>query len=411
MSAIGDGSRIFVGGGCGAPHGLLDAMVDARNRWTTLEILADYLLEPLPVFAHPGQPFRLTSLQPSRAVDGMREAGALATVPSSLRHFARLTGQDGPLPIDVALIHVSPPGPEGRFSLGVGVGTPVEMMANAPLVIAQVNPRMPYTFGAGELDRDEIDLLVDIEQPLVELPGSAVDATAATIGSLVAAEIVDRSVLQFGVGAIPKAVLTALTGHRDLGIHGGMIGDTVVELYRSGALTGTHKSTWPGKMVVGAVLGSASSFEFVDRNPEVLMVPSSISHGPLALGRVDRFVAINSAVEIALDGSINAETAGDRVLSGPGGQPDYLIGAAEAPGGRSIIALPATAGRHGDRSRIVPRLAAGATVTVARSLADMVVTEFGVAHLKGRTLAQRAEALTAIAHPDFRTDLAPMVHR
>lgn len=405
VAAIDDRSRIFVGGGCGPPNGLLDAMVRARHRWSSLEIVADYLLEPLPVFQYPLEPFRLLSLQPSRAVDGMRDAGALGTIPSSLRHYARLTEPGGPLPIDVALVHVSPPGPDGRFSLGVNVGTPIEMMANAPLVIAQVNPHMPYTYGAAEVDRDEIDLLVEADHPLIELAPNEVDDTAVRIGELVAAEIPDRSVLQFGVGAIPQAVLMALGGHRDLGIHGGMIGDTVVELHRSGALTGAHKSTWPGKMVVGAVIGSAPSFAFADRNPDILMVPASVSHGVMALGRVDRFVAINSAVEVALDGSINAETAGDRVLSGPGGQPDYLIGAAEAAAGRSIIAMPATGGRSGSRSRIVSRLAAGATVTVARSLADIVVTEFGAAHLKGRTLAQRAEALRAIAHPDFRADL------
>lgn len=405
IAAIPDRARVFVEGGCGAPTAMLSAMSENRHRWSAMDVVCDYLLEPLPIFANPPEPFRLVSLQPSRAVDAMREVGALATVPSSLRHFARLTEPAGPLPLDVAIVQVSPPGPEGRFSLGVSVGTPVEMIANAPLVIAEVNPTMPYTFGAGELDRDEIDLLVEVEHPLVELPSSPVDATATAIGLLVAGEIADRSVLQFGVGAIPKAVLDALGEHRDLGIHGGMIGDTVIDLYASGALTGAAKTTWPGKMTVGAVLGSTRSFEFANRNPDLLMVPASISHGPLALAAIDRFVAINSAVEVALDGSINAETAGARVLSGPGGQPDYLIGAAESAGGRSIIALPATAGRDGSRSRIVKSLSEGAVVTVARSLADLVVTEFGVARLRGRSLDERADALRAIAHPDLAATL------
>ncbi len=388
LAAIADGSRVYVEGGCGAPTGIVEAMAAEHDRWSSLEIVSDYLLEPLRIFDHPTDPFRLLTLQPSRAVDAMRTAGALSTIPSSLRHFARLTE------------------PDGRFSLGVSVGTPVEMIANAPLVIAEVNPRMPYTFGAGELDRDEIDLFVDADHPLVELPPSPVDGTAKVIGGLVAEQISDGSVLQFGVGAIPRAVLDALAGHRDLGIHGGMIGDTVIDLFASGALSGAAKTTWPGKMTVGAVLGSKPSFDFADRNTDLLMVPASISHGPVALSQIHRFVAINSAIEVALDGSINAETAGERVLSGPGGQPDYLIGAAESLGGKSVIALPATAGRDGSRSRIVERLAAGATVTVARSLADIVVTEFGVAMLRGRTLEQRAEALRAIAHPDLRADLA-----
>jgi acyl-CoA hydrolase len=381
-------------------------MVEVRDRWSRLELVTEYLLAPLPVFDHAGEPFRVSSLQPSPAVDGLRAAGALANVPSSLRHFARLTAPGAPLALDAAIVQVSPPGPEGRFSLGVSVATPVEMLANAPLVIAAVNPRMPYTFGAAELDRDEIDLLVDVDHPLVELAaGGETDETTSAIGRHVAERIPDGAVLQFGVGAIPGAVLGELGGRRDLAIHGGMLGDTVVGLHASGALTGARKPIWPGRMTVGAVLGSAPSFDFVDRNPEVLMVPASISHGVGWLSRLEGFAAVNSAVEVALDGAINAETAGDRVLSGPGGQPDFLIGAAEAPGGRSFIAMPSTAG-GGKRSRIVPRLEAGATVTVARSLTDWVVTEFGAVRLTGLSLAQRAEALRSIAHPDHRAALA-----
>lgn len=402
IDALQNCRRIFISGGCGAPTAFAEALVDARDRWDRLELVSDYLLAPLPVFDHPGEPFHLLSLQPSRAVDKMRDGGALGSVSSSLRHYAKLTRPDGPLAIDAAVVQVSPPGPDGRFSLGVSVGTPIEIMANAPLVIAEVNPHMPYTFGAGELDRDEIDLLVDVDHGLVELPGSTVDETSATIGRLVAGEIQNRSIIQFGVGAIPKAVLGALHGHRDLGVHGGMIGDEVVSLYNSGAITGVSRPTWPGKMVVGAVLGTREAFDFAHRNPDLLMVPSTISHGPAALGALDHFVAINSAVEVALDGSINAEMAGSRVLSGPGGQPDYLVGAAEAEHGRSIIALPSTAGRNGSRSRIVADLAAGTSVTSLRSFADLVVTEHGVARLKGRTFAERAEALRVIADPAHR---------
>lgn len=398
--------RIFVAGGCGAPTAMADALVAGRDRWDRLELVADYLLAPLSVFDHPGDPFHLISLQPSRAVDRMRDAGALGTVSSSLRHFPKLTRPDGPLPVDAAVLQVSQPGPDGRFSLGVSVGTPVEIMANAPFVIAEVNQQMPYTFGAGELDRDEIDLLVETDHPLVELPASAVDHTTSRIGALVAEEVPDGSIIQFGVGAIPKAVLDALHDHQNLGVHGGMIGDEVVALHGSGAINGITRPTWPGKMVVGAVLGSRVAFDFADRNPDLLMVPSTISHGPVALGALDRFVAINSAVEVALDGSINAEMAGHRVLSGPGGQPDYLVGAAEAENGRSIIALPSTAGRDGSRSRIVPAFDNGTSVTGLRSLADLVITEHGVARLKGRTFAQRADALRAVADPAHRAGLS-----
>ena len=400
LAAIPDGSRVYVSGSASAPLGLVDAMVAERGRWTSLEILADYLLEPLALFDYPLEPFRLTTLQPSRAVDAMRAANALSTVPASLRHFATLTAPGAALELDAAIIQVSRPGPDGRFSLGTSVGIPVEMIANAPVVIAEVNLQMPYTFGAGELARDEIDFLVDVDHPLVELPSAAVDATSATIGELVAGLISDGVTIQFGIGAIPQAVLAALADHRDLGLHGGMFGDAVIDLVASGAMSGAKKSHWPGLMVVGAVIGTRRSFEFVDRNPDVLMVSSTISHGAVALGQLHKFHAINSAIEVALDGSINAEMVGDRVLSGPGGQPDYAIGAAESPGGRSIIALPATGNRGAD-SRIVAALGHGVTVTVHRSLADTVVTEYGVASLRGLSLDQRADALRSIAHPDF----------
>lgn len=403
LDAIGDNSRVYVGGSCGVPTQIVEAMAAAPDRWTSLEILSDYLLEPLAIFDHAPEPFRLRTLQPSRAVEPLRQTAALVTVPTSLRHFGHLTAPDGPLPLAAAIVQVSPPGPDGRFSLGVHVGIAIEMMANAPLVIAEVNPQMPYTFGASEIELDEIDLLVEVDHPLVELAPTPVDETARTIGELIAAEIPDRAVVQFGIGAIPTAALGALSGHRDLGLHGGMIGDAVPQLFASGALTGAAKSTWPGRMVVGAVIGSMPSFEFVDRNPDVLMVPSTISHGVGALSQLEHFCAINSAVEVALDGSINAEMAGERVLSGPGGQPDFAIGAAESPGGVSIVAFPSTAGRS-RRSRIVRQLPAGATVTVARSLADLVITEHGVARLRGRSLAERAEALRAIADPAARDE-------
>jgi acyl-CoA hydrolase len=345
------------------------------------------------------------SLQPSAAVGPMREGGALATIPCTYSQFFSMLRPGGPHPVDVALLHVSEPGPDGTFSLGVGVGANIEVLRTAPLVIAQVNPQMPYTFGAGEVERDEIDLLVDVDHPLVELAPPRPDETALTIGQHAASLIDDGSVLQFGIGAIPESVLAALHDRTDLGIHGGMVGDTVIDLVEAGVLTGARKNVDRGKMIVAAVLGTRRSFDWAHRNDAIYTVPSTYSHGATALGRVNRFVGINSALSMASDGSANAETAGSRVLSGPGGQPDFALGASISQSGLSIIAMPST-GAGGTRSRIVPHLPLGTTTTIPRYLIDTVVTEFGIARLRGLPLEQRPAALARIAHPDFRGDLS-----
>jgi acetyl-CoA hydrolase len=404
MGAIADRSRVYVGPICSVPTALVQAMADDHERWRSIEVVTDYLVEPLPVFDHPHEPFTLTSLQPSPAVERMRAAGALRTVPASYNQYLGLIGPGGPFEADVALIQVSPPGPEGRFSMGVGIGTAAELARTVPLLIAEVNPNMPYTFGAGELERSAIDLLVEVEHPVVELVVPPPDDTAQRIGALAAGEIDDGAVLQFGIGAIPESILGSLTDRRDLGIHGGMVGDTVVDLYHAGALTGRTKSTYPGKMVVGGVLGTRKSFDFVHRNTDVLTVGSQYSHGALSLSLVERFCAINSALQVSLDGSVNAEMAGTRVLSGPGGQPDFAVGASASAGGVSIIAFPSTAS-GGSRSRIVRTLPPEVSTTVPRYLVDRVVTEHGVARLRGLPLEERTEALAAIAHPDFRSEL------
>ena len=404
LAAIDDGARVYVSPICAVPTSLVDAMTHARDRWQHIELITDYLIEPLSPFDHPGAPFHLTSLQPSRAVEQMRAAGALSTVPATYSQFFSMLRPGGPHPVDVALLQVSEPGPAGKFSLGVGVGTNIEILRTAPFVIAEVNPNMPYTFGAGEVERDEIDLLVEVDHPLTELAVPEPDETARTIGRHTASLIDDGAVLQFGIGAIPESVLAALGDRVDLGIHGGMIGDTVIDLVEAGALTGARKNVDNGKMVIAGVLGTRRSFDWSHRNDAIYTVPSSYSHGSAALSTVERFVAINSALSMASDGSANAETAGDRVLSGPGGQPDFALGASASPSGLSIIAMPSTAA-GGTRSRLVRELPAGTNTTIPRYLVDAVVTEFGVAHLRGLPLEERPAALASIAHPDFRDQL------
>lgn len=404
LGTIPDGARVYVAPTCGVPVALVEGLYEARDRWDALELVTDYLIGPLRPFEAPGTPFTLTSLQPTPAVAPMRQAGALRAVSASYSQFARLLSPNGPLPVDVALVQVSLPGPDGRFSLGTSGGATTEVVRTAGRVIAEVNPAMPYTFGATELDRSAFDLLVEVEHPLVELAVPEPDALARAIGAHAAGEIPDGATLQFGIGAIPESVLARLADRADLGLHGGMVGDTVVDLVEAGVLTGRRKSLDPGLLVVAGVIGTRRSFDWVHRNPQVCMVSSAYSHGVPVLARQARFTAINSALEVALDGSVNAEVVAGRVVSGPGGQPDFALGANLAPDGVGIVALPSTAAR-GTTSRIVRHLGEGTPTTVARYLADRVVTEHGVARLRGRTYEERAAALVAIAHPDHQGSL------
>ncbi len=377
-------------------------MAQERDRWSWIEFVSDYLVEPLPVFDHPGAPFHMASLQPSGALQTMVDAGAFRSAARELGAWAPAMAPGGDVAIDVAIVHVSEPGPDGRFSLGVSAATPLNAMASADLVIAQVNPRMPYTFGAAEIARDEIDLFVETEHELVEFPVAEPDDATRTIGALVAAEIPDGAILQLGLGALPEVVCAELSNHRDLGVHSGMISDGVMQLCLSGAFSGATHPDHPGKIVNGLIGGTRRLFDFVDRNPDVVTVPTAESHGMEALVRLPDFMAVNSSIEVALDGSINSERVGSRIVSGPGGAPDYARAASAAHGGRFFVALPATAAR-GTASRIVRHLQAPATVD--GTLIDTVVTEFGVAIVRDLDPPARAEALRAIAHPDFRAAL------
>ena len=404
LDAIADGNRVFVSGGSAAPCDVDRAMADERHRWSSIELICDRLVAPLVMFDHPNAPFRLTTLQAGPPVDRMRDSGALTTEAVAFSRYGELLAPDGRYPIDVAIIHVSPPGPEGRFSLGVSAATPLAAMAAAPLVIAQVNPRMPYTFGAGELDRDEIDLVVDVDHRLVESARAEPNPTALLIGSMTASLIPDEAIIQIGVGALADAVLTALHGHRGLAIHSGMISDGVIDLSESGALAGTTHPLFPGRMATGLASGTKRLFDFIDRNPAIITVPASISHGQRTLRELPRFRAVNSAVEVALDGSANGEMIGSRVISGPGGAPDYAEAAAASPDGRYIVTLPATA-TGGSTSRIVSRLGPGIPATVEGRFVSAVVTENGIADLEGLSDQGRAAALRAVADPAFAEHL------
>ena len=402
--AIPDGARLLFPTLSGAPMGLLAALDDERARWSSLELVTGTLREPPAPLAHAGAPFRFATWQYSRSLRAAEEAGVLRVIPARYSQTAMLFQPGGPVPVDAVLVSASPPGPDGRLSLGVAVGSVIDALRSAPLVIAQVNPAMPYVRGVGELPPDAFDFLVEIESPLPELtrapPGPVEEAIAEQVVGLVP----DEATLQFGIGAIPEAVMARLTARRDLGVHSGLIGDGLIDLQESGALTNARKSQDAGVMIGAVCGGTPRLFGWLHDNPAVRLAPARYSHGVDVVSRSHRFVAINSAISVALDGSVNAETVGGRLLSGPGGQPDYAEAAMSARDGVGIVAMPSTAAR-GTVSRIVPRLGPEDAVTVPRTLADRVVTEYGVAELRGRSLEERAAALRAVAHPDFRSEL------
>ena len=409
LRQIPDRARLVIPALSGTPVGLLAALDDLRTGWTELELACGNLLTHIAPLDHPGAPFRFSTYQTSGPLRAAEQAGQLEHIPASYAQVPTLFAQDGPLPADALLVQVSRPGPDGRHSLGTSVGGIVDVVRAAPLVIAQINANVPYTFGAGELAPEEFDWLVELDSDVPQLRRTEPGEIELRIAEHVVSLVPDGATLQFGLGGVPEAIMGLLGERTDLGVHSGLISDGIIGLVESGALTGARKATAPGLIITTEAAGSPDFYRWLHRNEAVRLAPASYTHSLLVLAQQHNFVAINSAVQVALDGSVNAESVGGRQISGPGGQPDFAAGA-QLNGGLSVIAMPATAARS-RVSRIVERLDADAVVTTPRYLADIVVTEHGIARLRGRTLAQRADALRAIAAPQFRAALAESTDR
>jgi acetyl-CoA hydrolase len=398
VAQIPDRARVFLAAGPTPPMHLVQALDDRRDRWARLELVSPLMQHRLPLFDHAGRPFHFVSTQASPVYRGLWASGFVDVLPTRYSDHAGLCAADGPLPVDVALITVSPPGPEGKVSLGLSVGTAVTPARSAPLVIAQVNNEVPYTFGAGELAVEEIDLLVRGDEPIVDnrAGGAPADAASNGIADLAAAMVPDGATIQFGIGSIPDAILSRLRSRTGLRVHSGLVNEACADLHDAGVVEGV--------MVSGEVVSTPRMNAWAHRNPALFMGPPALTHGAVALGALERFVAINSAVEVALDGSANSETAGGEVISGPGGVPDFAFGASIATGGRMILALRSTAAK-GALSRIIRAIDPPAPVTLANYLADVVVTEHGLAEVRGLAGAARADALRALADPAHRAAL------
>jgi 4-hydroxybutyrate CoA-transferase len=403
--AIRPGDRIFFSIASGQPQTLLQALVDDFEYYQNVEVINGYLLAEHPL-AKKGleSSFRCISFQNSPSLRKDWEEGRIDFLPIRYSDVPRAFARKGPTPIDVALIQVAPPDSDGRFSLGVSTSHAYPLALEARTIVAEVNDQAPRTFGPCSFFTSEVDYLVECSAPLVPYPEIKIGEAERRIAELVAGLITDGATLQIGIGNLPAAILQLLEGKKDLGFHSGMLSDGIVDLVEKGVITNRKKNIYQGKIVAGELIGTEKLFRFGHQNPLLEMHPAQVSHNAELIGRIDNFVAINSALEIDLTGQINAESLNGIQLSGVGGQFDFVEGAYFSRGGKSITAMTSSTGK-GKVSRIVPRLPSGAAVTIPRFMTDIVVTEYGIAELRGKSFSQRAEALLAIAHPDFRKEL------
>ena len=309
----------------------------------------------------------------------------------------------GDIKIDVVLIQVSQPDAHGYCSLGTSVENIQEAISTARVVIAQVNKKMPRTFGDALVPISKITHFVEHEVDLYELSLGTITADEKQIGDYIAELIEDKSCLQLGIGSIPNAVLANLTNHKGLGIHTEMFSDGVVPLVKSGVITGEHKGILKGKVVTTFIDGTKELFDFVNDNPEIEMRSASFTNNPTNIAMNDRMISINSAIEVDLTGQVCADSIGSSIYSGVGGQVDFITGAGMSKGGKSIIALTSITNKG--HNKIVPFLKQGAGVVTSRAQVDYIVTEYGVAKLAGKTIKARVEAMATIAHPNFREQI------
>jgi acetyl-CoA hydrolase len=337
----------------------------------------------------------------------LARAGVLDVVPAHLSSLPGLIAS-GELGIDVVFALLSPADGDGLHHLGLAGDYLEPAIERARVVLAEINPGVPRTRGAPRIAAERIAAAVFDERPILAAPAAHVGAVERRLAACVAERVPDGATLQIGIGAAPEAVCEALAGHRDLGVHSALVNDAILDLIEAGAVTNARKPIDTGVTVTGLLFGSRRLFEFADDNPLLRSMPIAYTHGIATLARLDHFFAINSALEVDLTGQINAEAVGGVHVGAVGGVVDFVRGTQASAGGRSIVALPSAA-RGGTVSRIVPRLL---TVTsTARSDADLIATEYGVAELRGQGLAERARRMIAIAHPDFREELERAAHR
>lgn len=403
IKLIHSGDRVVIAHATGVPLAITDVLVEHKEDYENVEIVQMVSMGNAK-FCEPRTEghFRLNSLFVGAQSKPAVKEGRGDFTPCCFSEIPALF--DEMMPVDVSIIQVSPPDKHGYVSCGISVDYTLPSAQKAKRVIAQVNSNMPRTWGDTCLHVSQIDSFVEIEHPILELPLPHIGDVEHAIGENCAKLIKDGDTLQLGIGAIPDAVLLFLKDKKDLGIHSEMISDGVVELIESGVITNNKKTLHPGKVVVSFLMGTKRLYDFADDNPVIAMYPVDYVNDPYVVGENDNLVSINSCVQVDLMGQVASESVGIMQISGIGGQVDFVRGARLSKGGRSIIAIGSTAGK-GKISKIVPFLDEGAAVTTSRTDVDYIVTEYGIAHLRGKTLKERARALIKIAHPDFREEL------
>lgn len=403
VSKIQSNNRVFIQGAAMTPLALIKALCDNSERLSNVEILHMHTEGEAP-YARPEfrNRFKVNALFTGANVRAAVNSDTGDYIPIFLSEI-HLLFKKNILPIDVAIIQVSPPDKHGYCSLGTSIDVTLSAIEAAKIVIAQINPQVPRSHGDGIVHRDKIDFGVEVNTPIYSPSSSEPTEIENKIGKHVAGLVEDGATLQMGIGAIPNAALANLTNHRSLGIHTEMFSDGILPLVENGAITGEHKIVKPGKIVSCFAVGSPGLYGFIDDNPIVHLKEAAYTNDTAIIRRNPRVTAINSAIEIDLTGQVCADTIGRYQYSGVGGQMDFIRGASLSKGGKAIFALPSTT-RKG-QSKLVATLKEGAGVTTTRAHVHYVVTEYGWVNLFGKNLKQRAQALISIAHPDHREQL------
>lgn len=399
------GDRIVWSQACGEPATLIEALIAQADTIGKLSAFAATSFSGI-LTVEAAKKFEISSMGAIGTLRTLTAAHRLSVVPCHVSQVGPLIEQ-GIIGCDVAFVQVSPPDAEGNHSFGL-INDFIHMaVAKARVVIAEVNDQVPFTYGDVYLPASKIDCGVRVSRPPAEIKAAKIGDTDQAIAKTVAGYIENGAVLQVGIGAVPDAILRLLHDRRDLGVHSGMLGDCIVDLVEAGVINNAHKPFDRGVSLTTALIGTKRLYDFAHQNRQVAVRSSVYTHDPGVLSRIPRLVAINSAVEVDLSGQVNAEQSGLQYVGGTGGQADFARAGARSRGGYSITALPATA-KGGEMSRITVNLSGA--VTTPRSDVDVIVTEFGAAELKGRSIAERARRLIAIAHPNFRAELERAAH-
>ena len=405
VGLIDSGDSIYIQGSTSIPEVLSQALADRGNELKDVTIYAAFAVGRREApFCKPEykEAFNVKSLFVANNIRRWLADGYGTTIPAFLGEIPAMF-RDGTLPLDAVFLNVSPPDKDGYCSFGVSADLAVSALECARKVIVQINKAMPYSYGDALIHVSRIDAAVEVDDPLVEVPTAVPTETDSAIGRHIAELIPDGATLQIGVGGIPNAVLSALKDHQHLGLHTEAMTDGVLPLLESGVIDNSQKTVCPGISVASLALGSKRLYEYMDYRKDLLLKDVAWTNAPFRIAQNPKVMAINSAVEVDLTGQVCADSIGTRIISGVGGQHDFMYGGSLSPGGKTFIAIPSMTEKG--RSKISPVLTEGAGVVTTRHMVQHIVTEYGVASLRGKSLAERARALVSIAHPSVREEL------